>query len=262
MQKSILIDTSKCMACRACQAACKQWNQLPADETTFNGNYENPPQLSPNTWMRITFKEVEQDDKVNWFFGNNRCMHCEEAACMIVCPAGAIYRSETGAVSIDYDKCIGCNYCVANCTFHVMSFDRKTNKPVKCTLCVDRTSSGLIPACAKACPTGAIQYGDRTDLINQATNKVAELRAAGKTKAEIYGLREVSGTGTMFILEDDPEHYGLPVDPHVPLKARIWGVVFKPLRVLAVIAMAFGLWSNRSESKKIQSAMAARDKES
>jgi formate dehydrogenase iron-sulfur subunit len=228
MKKAILIDTSKCIGCRACQAACKQWNQLPAEETTFNGNYENPPQLSPDTWMRITFKEAEENGKLDWYFGNNRCMHCTDAACMIVCPVGAIYRTETGSVAINNDKCIGCNYCVANCPFQAMSFDRQSNHPVKCTMCIDRTANDFIPACAKACPTGAIEYGDRTALVNKATKKVAELKAKGKSKARVYGLEEVSGTGTMFVLQNDPEYYGLPADPYVPVKARV-GVLFSSL---------------------------------
>ncbi len=263
MKKAILIDTSKCIGCRACQAACKQWNQLPAEETTFNGNYGNPPQLSPNTWMRITFNEVEEGGKLDWYFGNNRCMHCTDAACMIVCPVGAIYRTETGSVAINNDKCIGCNYCVANCPFQAMSFDRKENHPVKCTMCIDRTANDFMPACAKACPTGAIEYGDRTALVNKATKRVLELKAKGKSKARVYGLEEVSGTGTMFVLQNVPEYYGLPADPHVPVKARIWSIIFKPLRVLAVIAVAFGLWGNRSETKGIQEATtAAKGKES
>ncbi len=255
--KAILVDTSKCIACRACQAACKQWNQLPADETTFSGNYENPPQLSPNTWMRITFNEVEKSGHLRWYFGNDRCMHCTDAACEIVCPAGAISHTETGAVAINYDKCIGCNYCVANCPFQAMSFDRKANHPVKCTMCIDRTTNGFEPACVKACPTQALQYGDRNALISRASSKVSELQAAGKDKARIYGLEEVSGTGTMYIIEDDPEYYGLPADPHVPVKARIWSVIFKPLRVLVVLAVALGLWGNRSEVKEIQDAATA-----
>lgn len=261
MTKAILIDTSKCVGCRGCQAACKQWNQLPAEETTFSGNYENPPKLSPDTWMRVTFEEVEENDQVNWYFGNDRCMHCTDAACVMVCPVGALYHTETGSVALDSDKCIGCNYCAANCPFEAISFDRKFNHPAKCTMCIDRTANGFKPACATACPTGAIEFGDRNELIRKAGDRVSELKAAGKNKARIYGLDEMSGTGTMFVLEDDPEYYGLPADPHVPVRARVWNVIFKPLRVLAVLAVAFGLWGNRTKSKKIQDAKAARGEE-
>lgn len=249
--KALLIDTSKCIGCRACQVACKQWNQLPAEKTTFNGNYENPSTLSPNTWMRITFKEVEENDQVEWYFGNNRCMHCTDAGCVLACPTGALYHTD-GMVAFNSEKCIGCNYCAANCPFEVMSFDRRSNHPVKCTMCIDRTTNDFKPACVKACPTGTLQFGDRNEMINKASDRVLQLQAAGKNKARIYGLEEMSGTGTMFVLEDDPEHYGLPADPQVSFKTRAWSVIFKPIRVLAVLAVAFGLWGNRSETKKIQ----------
>lgn len=203
------------------------------------------------------------DGKFKWYFGSDRCMHCTDAACMMVCPAGAIYRTETGSVAINYDKCIGCNYCVANCPFEAISFDRQSNHPVKCTMCIDRTANGLEPACVKACPAGALIYGDRDKLLSKANARVAELRAAGNSKARVYGQEEMSGTGAMFVLENDPEYYSLPADPYVPFKARAWNVIFKPLRVLAVIAVALGLWGNRSEAKKVQdSAAIAKRKES
>ena len=258
MTKSILIDTSKCMACRGCQVACKQWNQLPAVETEFTGSYENPPSLSINTWMKITFREKEeQDGRVKWYFGNQRCMHCVDAGCMISCPAGAIYRTEAGTVTIDEDKCIGCNYCVANCPFHAVSLDRGTNLPFKCTFCLDRTSNGLKPACAAACPTGAITYGDRNALVSAASARVERLKKAGNPEARIYGLEEVNGTGMLYVLADEPQYYGLPADPQVPMGARLWGALFKPLRVLVVIGVGLGLWANRNQVKEIEEAKKA-----
>lgn len=252
MTKSILIDTSKCMACRACQVACKQWNQLPAEQTTFTGSYENPPGFTPKTWMKVTFREAEVDGDVAWYFGNLRCMHCSDAACIQVCPAGAISHSDTGSVVIDPDKCIACNYCIANCTFNVMGFDRQDGVATKCTFCEDRTSNGLEPACATVCPTGAIRYGDRTELLRDAQERVQQLQAAGNTRARIYGQTELRGTGMMFVLENTPEHYGLPADPYVPLSARAWNIVFKPVRVLAVLGVAFGLWKNWSSTRDVK----------
>lgn len=252
----MLLDPAKCTACRGCQVACKQWNQLPAEDTKFTGSYENPPGITPITWTRITFKEVENEEtgQVKWLFGNSRCMHCTDAACMISCPAGAIYRSESGSVNVDNDKCIGCNYCAANCPFHVISFDRRTNLPPKCTFCYDRIANGLKPACAKSCPTGAIIYGERAQLVAAANNRVSQLQAAGNMKARAYGLEELEGTGMIYVLEDEPEHYGLPADPQVPFAARMWGTLFKPLRFFVVIAMGLGLWVNRSQVKEIEEA--------
>lgn len=255
MRKSMLLDQSKCIACRGCQVACKQWNQLPAEDTKFAGSYENPPGISPHTWMRITFKEVEgENGQVKWLFGNKRCMHCGDAACMTACPTGAIYKTDAGTVNIDYTKCIGCNYCAANCPFNVISFDRRTNVPPKCTFCYDRISNGFKPACAGVCPTGAIVFGNRSEIIAAATDRAAELQANGNAKARVYGLEELEGTGMIFVLEDEPEQYALLSDPQVPFSTRLWGVLFRPLRVLVVIALAFGLWSNRVQSREVEEA--------
>lgn len=249
------MDTSKCMGCRSCQTACKQWNQLPADQTSFTGSYENPPRVSPSTWMRITFQEEETDKGVKWFFGSQRCMHCTDAACEIVCPVGAIHHTSAGTVDIDFEKCIGCNYCAANCPFKVISFDRKTDLPSKCTFCYDRLENGYQPACAAACPTGAIQYGDRGDLINSSMDRVMTLQQKGNPNASLYGLDELSGTGVMYILEDTPSHYLLPENPVVSLQARLWSLLFRPLRIFVVMAMGLGLWVNYNKTKNITDAV-------
>ncbi len=254
MEKAMLIDPSRCMACRGCQVACKQWNQLPAEETSFQGTYENPPRLSANTWMRITFQEKETEKGVKWFFGNQRCMHCTDAACEISCPVGAIYHTEEGTVNIDYEKCIGCNYCVANCPFGVVSFDRKTNYPNKCTFCYDRLSDGYQPACSGACPTGAIHFGDRSEIVNLAHQRVDEMHRKGNANAHLYGMNELDGTGMLFVLEDEPSYYSLPANPEVPFKARAWSMIFKPLRVFVVLALGLGLWRNHSRTKPIKEA--------
>jgi len=249
-----LIDTSKCMGCRGCQVACKQWNQLPAEETTFTGSYENPPRFSADTWLKVAFREHDREDgNVDWYMAKLGCMHCTDAACMQACPAGAIYRSDEGTVNIDEVKCIGCNYCVTACPFHVVGFDRLTNKARKCTFCHDRLVSGLEPSCAQACPTGAITFGDQKQLINRAVTRVDELKARGKN-AQIYGIDEVDGTAMLYVLADNPEKYGLPADPQVPVQTRIWNAIFKPLRLFVVVAVAFGLWANRSQTREIEQA--------
>ena len=248
-----LIDASKCIGCRGCQVACKQWNQNPAEETVFRGTYENPPSLSSTTWMRIRYNEYENEEGgIDWLMVKQGCMHCKEAACMMACPAGAIYRTEFDTVVVDEIKCIGCNYCVAACPFHVIGFDRLANKARKCTFCLDRLESGLKPACATACPTGSITFGDSKELIRQARSRVAELQAKGKVNANIYGLDQVGGTGMLYVLADKPEKYGFPVDPQVSIQTRIWNTIYAPLRVFVVLAVAIGLWSNRSHSKRVE----------
>ncbi len=250
-----LIDPAKCMGCRGCQVACKQWNQLPAEQTTFTGTYENPPRFSADTWLRVAFREHDlEDGNVDWYMAKLGCMHCTDAACMQACPAGAIYRSDEGTVNIDEVKCIGCNYCVTACPFHVIGFDRLTNKARKCTFCHDRLVNGMEPSCAQACPTGAITFGDRRQLINRAATRMDQLKAAGNPNANIYGIDELDGTAMLYVLADNPEKYGLPADPQVPVQTRIWNAIFKPLRILVVVAVAFGLWANRAETKEIEQA--------
>ena len=248
MKKAMLIDSSKCTACRACQVACKQWNQLPAEHTTFTGDYENPPRFSPHTWTKIAFHEYDEDGQVKWFFTKLGCMHCADAACIKVCPAGAISKTEYGTVKIDQKRCIGCNYCAANCTYQVIGFDQAANVARKCTFCYDRVSSGLLPACAKTCPTGAITFGERTEMINRAEKRLAYLKRSGHTGATIYGVEELNGLGMIYVLKDRPEKYGLPEDPRVSTAAHIWDIIFKPVRAVVVLAMIFALWVNKSES--------------
>ena len=248
-----LIDTSKCVGCRACQIACKQWNGLPAEKTTFTGFYENPVRFTANSWTRVVFREYADDatGDVTWYFAKKGCMHCTDAACEKVCPAGAISHSETGAVITDPRKCIGCNYCVASCTFQVMAFNQKENISQKCTLCSDRQAIGLIPACAKACPTGAISFGSRAKIVDLAHNRVDELQAQGVKTAQIYGLEELGGTGVMYVLKDSPQKYSLPVNPKIPISAYIWNAIFRPLRVLVVLVISFILWENKKDSEKV-----------
>ena len=180
------------------------------------------------------------------------CMHCADAACVLACPAGAIYRTEYHTVKVDEVKCIGCNYCAGVCPFTVIGFDRLSNKARKCTFCLDRLQAGLKPACATTCPTGSITFGESRELIARATRREAELKAAGKTNATVYGLDEVGGTGMLYVLADKPEKYGFPADPQVPIQTRVWNTLYAPFRVFVVIAVAVGLWSNRMHSKKVE----------
>ncbi|NLJ56883.1 MAG: 4Fe-4S dicluster domain-containing protein [Firmicutes bacterium] len=252
MKKSILYDASKCTACRACQVACKQWNQLPAIKTSFQGSYENPPEFSAKTWTKIAFREHldEGSERVKWLFSKQGCMHCTDAACVKVCPANAIYHTEFGTVKIDQDKCIGCNYCIANCTYNVIGFDQEANVARKCTFCYDRITTGLKPACVTTCPTGALTYGSRSEMIALANERLSYLQEKGNPDANIYGLEELDGLSMLYVLEDRPEKYGLLENPRVSTRANIWNIIFKPVRALVVLAMFFALWVNKGESKK------------
>lgn len=211
MPKARLIDVSKCMGCRACQVACKQWNELEATPTEQRGTYENPPQLDANTWIKVEFRERPNE----WLFRAHTCMHCTEAGCEQVCPTGAIsHRDEK--VIIDQEWCIGCGYCVQACPFQVPHKDEILGTTRKCKFCFERTTADYMPACAKTCPPGAIQYGERSDLLQTAERRVRTLVSQyGYRAAQVYGEKELGGLHTLYVLTDRPSVFGLPEDPRV-----------------------------------------------
>ncbi len=253
MPKATLIDTTKCIGCRACQVACKQWNQLPAERTEFTGTYENPPRLTATTWTRVMFNETVDHGRVIWNFTKSQCMHCSDAACITVCPSGATHRTEYGTVLVDRNRCIGCNYCAANCPFGVPRYDYGDNVIKKCTFCTDRMNEGQLPACVKACVTGALVVGERRDIMALAHKRLTRLKSEGHSEAQLYGEHELGGLGMVYVLDGPPQMYGLPKDPEVPLSARLWGVAFRPLRLVAVAAAAVGLFANYAASRRLQS---------
>jgi len=230
-EKTKLIDLAKCTGCRGCQLACKQWNSLPAKQTVNRGGYQNPPDLQPNTWMLIRFQEVT-DDKggMKWLFRKDGCMHCTDAACVKVCPSGALHYTDLGTVAVDNARCIGCKECVTACPFNIPRYDAATDKIYKCDLCLSRISSDLPPACVKACPTGALQFGDREDMLKLAYARVKELGG----DASVYGDKFVKGTHVLYVLQEKPEVYEkLPVNPRVPLSVIAWKDLLKPLSLIA-----------------------------
>src|SRR4030042_1379843 len=173
-EKAIFYDASKCPACRGCQVACKSWNEREAEKTINNGTLENPPDLSPQTWLKMEFREVGNNGDVRWLFTRRSCMHCTDAACVKVCPTGALYYHPLGFVSYDRGKCSGCGYCKEFCPFDVPRNDVNRASGLgrmdKCTACttfgLDRIDNGYTPACVKTCPTGALTYGDRATLLS------------------------------------------------------------------------------------------------
>jgi len=220
MEKAILYDSSKCTACRGCQVACKSWNEHEAEETTNRGSYENPEELSPETWVKIRFIETERGGKFAWLFARRACMHCTDASCAIVCPTGAILKTDEGFVHIDQEWCIGCGNCVQACPFNVPHKDHlHTGTAMKCTGCtstgLNRQDAGLDPACVTTCPTGALKFGDRDQLISEANQRIADLKAKGLSNVTLYGKNELGGLHVMYVLDDTPEAYGLPESPQV-----------------------------------------------
>ena len=234
-----LIDVSKCTGCRGCQLACKQWNQQPAKQTKNRGTYQNPPNLQANTWTLIRFQEIADKDGVKWLFRKDGCMHCTDAACVKVCPSGALYYSDFGTVGINHERCIGCKECVSACPFEIPKYDRDTDKVYKCDLCLSRIEVDLIPACIKACPTGALKFGEKKTMLKTAYARAEELGG----DANVYGDKFVDGTHVVYVLPEKPGVYDeLPSHPRVPLSIILWKDLLKPLSLLAgggVLAGAF-----------------------
>lgn len=210
---AMYIDTSKCIGCRACQVACKNWNNLPGNKITEE-YYENPQRLTGDTWTKVRFHESVQGDKIKFLFNKMQCMHCTEASCMAVCATGAISRRPGGMVIIDEQRCVGCRNCVTACPFGAVNFSEETGTPRKCRFCEDRLAAGLKPACVSACPTGALDFGDREEMLKLAKKRQQELLAAGE-KAILYGENELGGTHVFYLLTDEPEAYGLPKNPQI-----------------------------------------------
>ncbi len=220
-------DTTVCIGCKACEVACKEWNVLPADGALdlTGESFDNTSDLGADSWRHVAFieqsipaTEANPNEGVKWLMSADVCKHCTHAACLDVCPTGAIFRTEFDTIVVQQDVCNGCGYCVSACPYGVIDQRKEDGRVFKCTLCYDRIGEGGEPACAKACPTQSIQYGDLDTLRVTAAARVEELHEQGVPQARVYGESPedgVGGTGAFFLLLDEPEVYGLPPDPIV-----------------------------------------------
>jgi formate dehydrogenase iron-sulfur subunit len=265
-------DTSVCIGCKACEVACKEWNLVPEDGLVWTGeSYDNTSALGANTWRHVAFIEQNEPlhadgdgevDALRWLMSSDVCKHCTHAACLDVCPTGALFRTEYDTVVVQEDVCNGCGYCVPACPFGVI--DRRhlprqdppaiplltkeeDGRVWKCTLCYDRLKGGHEPACAKACPTDSIQFGPLVQLRERASKRLEKLQAEDWNGAQLYGHDPddgVGGFGAFFLLLDDPEVYGLPPDPVVSTThlAEMWktAAVATGALVLGVVAGFLG----------------------
>lgn len=246
---AMLVDISDCIGCKACEVACKQWNQNPWDLAEFNGTYQSHENLSASTWTLIKFtEEVTDAGDINWMFQKHNCMHCTESGCVMACPTEALYHADNGVVNLNFDKCIGCGYCEQACPFDAIHVDAQffdTNKKAgKCTMCFDRITHGLAPACVTACPTDCIKYGTRDDLIAWGKQRVETLKARGFKNAYLYGENELGGLHQLYVLTDLPEKYGLPAEPKVSKRVYLWQRFIKPVGKFVLGSMLFGLLVN------------------
>jgi formate dehydrogenase iron-sulfur subunit len=258
-------DSSICIGCKACEVACKQWNQLPADGQTFLAtSYDNTHSLSATTWRHVQFiEQADERGKLRWLFNSDVCKHCADAPCENACPTGAIVRTEFDTVYVQQDICNGCGYCVVACPFGVIDVEHGESAQAvgpasaaatiagtahKCTLCYDRLKDGYEPACAKVCPTDSIQFGNLEELRARARQRVEELRARGQTQAQLYGesqAQELGGLHAFFLLMDEPEYYNLPRQPRSPKRAMARAYVTGLAAAFALTgAIALALWSD------------------
>ena len=264
-------DTTVCIGCKACEVACKQWNDLPADGSEFRkgGSYDHTGSLGAGTWRHVRFLEAPtavpelpaippvQDggwdlrEPSSWVFMSDVCKHCTHAGCLDACPTGALIRTEFETVVLQPDVCNGCGYCVPACPFGVVDRDHGDGRAAKCTLCYDRLQDGLEPACAKACPTDSIQFGPYDELVERAQRRVARLHEKGTTSAYLYGAGDrpgdelAGGLGAFFLLTEAPERYGLPAQAESPIQENVvpatLAAVGAGLAAAAGVALAFVL---------------------
>ena len=264
-------DTTVCIGCKACEVACKQWNDLPADGSEFRKGapYDHTGELSAATWRHVRFVELLEPigdrstlvdvpgavaDMDRWIFMSDVCKHCTNAGCLDACPTGALIRTEFQTVFLQPEVCNGCGYCIPACPFGVVDRDRIDGRAGKCTLCYDRLEDGLEPACAKACPTDSIQFGPYDDLVERASARVATLHERGVDGAYLYGAGDeptdelAGGLGAFFLLTEPPERFGLPAQAESPIQENVVPATLSALGAglvsAAGVAAAF-LWAAR-----------------
>jgi formate dehydrogenase iron-sulfur subunit len=238
-----LIDISRCIGCKACQAACLEWNDLREEVGVNVGVLDNPPDLTENSWTVMRFSEVEEPDgHLEWLIRKDGCMHCEDPGCLKACPApGAIVQYSNGIVDFVSENCIGCGYCIKGCPFNIPRVSQHDHKAYKCTLCSDRVAVGQAPACAKVCPTQAISFGTKDDMKSWAEARIADLKERGYENAGLYDPPGVGGTHVMYVLKhaDRPEIYAnLPRDPHISPLVEAWKGWPKPVALAGIGLMA------------------------
>ncbi len=263
-------DTSVCIGCKACEVACKEWNQLKGESPSFLDSFDNTGKLDDQNWRHVAFYDKVPDAPVTagngqaWLMFSDVCKHCKHASCMEVCPTNAIIRTEYDTVFIQQDVCNGCRDCISACPFGVIGFSEQTGTAHKCTFCYDRLQNGLMPACAKVCPTQAIQFGPLEEMHKKADARLAALRTQGNRQAQLYGRDEgvYGGLNAFFLLMDKPETYGLPNEANAVLPRRNNRSSYLGMLATAALGLVAGLvaFRDRGEIRRAEEALRRTDK--
>jgi formate dehydrogenase iron-sulfur subunit len=251
MPKSVLVDLTRCIGCRGCQIACKSWNEMSVVKTTVSGSFENPPAMSEHCYTRIRYQEGETGGMPVWNFVKEQCLHCKEPACASACPVGALVKTKSGAVTYDFDKCIGCRYCMVACPFEIPKYEwSKAQQPwvKKCTFCAERQADNLPPACVKTCPTGALLFGEAEEVLAVAKKRLS----GGKYVQHIYGEKEAGGTSWIYIADRPFAELGFNTKvPQYALPPYTWASLSKiPVEIVVFSAVLGGVAFIRNRGTK------------
>ena len=253
---AFLIDLTKCTGCRGCMVACKQWNQLPAEETDFfsGEGYQNPKEMSENTYTVIKYREFEKNGHPIFSFYKEMCMHCDDPACVSVCPVHAFHKTPEGPVIYDEKVCIGCRFCMIGCPFEVPKYQWSKKLPVvrKCTGCYSRIKAGLKPACVTACPT-AMEYGPRSQMVQIAEERLK--RHPDRYINTIYGKDEAGGTSVLYLSSEPYEELRFPSVPERPMPSYTWPALRLVPGIFATVATgltALTLFNHRKERLELE----------
>ena len=236
MAKGVLIDLTRCIGCRGCQVACKEWNERSVKKTTMSGDFTNPPELNSECYTNIKYVEQEKDGAPVWSFIKNQCLHCKNPACASVCPVAALKKTEAGPVTYTFERCIGCRYCMLACPFYIPKYEWEKAVPWvrKCTFCSDRLAAGQIPACVKSCPTNTMQFGEHAEVMAEAEKRLAG--NPGKYVNHIYGKTEAGGTSWVYLSAVPFESLGFNMDvPATELPNLTWAYISKIPAVIGTV---------------------------
>jgi len=251
MPKGVLVDLTKCIGCRGCQVACKEWNERSVKKTVMHGNFTNPPKLNSECFTHIRFYEEDGEESPVWSFVKDQCLHCKQPACASACPVGALRKTEAGPVVYHFDRCIGCRYCMLACPFQIPKYQWESTRPwvEKCSFCSERMQAGQVPACIKTCPTGTMYYDEYDQVVAEAKRRLAA--HPKKYVPHIYGLNEAGGTSWIYLSALSFEKIGFLTVPEKPLPDLTWASLREiPFSVVGVAALLAGIaWFRNRGSK-------------